>query len=52
MIQYNKVRCWSKSHDNMNVSIFITGLNSKLLLGELATHFTGRYISIKNAIYF
>lgn len=27
-----------------NVSIFITGSNSKLLSGELATHLTGRYI--------
>ncbi len=31
----------------LNVSIFITGSNSKLLSGELATHLTGRYISIK-----
>lgn len=31
----------------MNVSIFITGSNSKLLSGELATFLTGRYISIK-----
>lgn len=31
----------------MNVSIFITGSNSKLLSGELATHLTGRYISTK-----
>lgn len=31
----------------MNVSIFITGSNSKLLSGELATHLTGRFISIK-----
>lgn len=31
----------------MNVSIFITGSNSKLLSGELATHLSGRYISIK-----
>ena len=30
-----------------NVSIFITGSNSKLLSGELATHLTGRFISIK-----
>ncbi len=28
-----------------NVSIFITGSNSKLLSGELATHLAGRYIS-------
>ena len=31
----------------MNVSIFITGSNSKLLSGELATVLTGRFISIK-----
>lgn len=31
----------------MNVSIFITGSNSKVLSGELATHLTGRYIKIK-----
>ena len=31
----------------LNVSIFITGSNSKLLSGELATHLTGRYISIR-----
>lgn len=31
----------------MNVSIFITGSNSKLLSGELATYLTGRFISIK-----
>jgi len=31
----------------LNVSIFITGSNSKLLSGELATHLSGRYISIR-----
>ncbi len=31
----------------MNVSIFITGSNSKVLSSELSTHLTGRYISIK-----
>lgn len=31
----------------LNVSIFITGSNSRLLSGELATHLSGRYISIK-----
>ncbi|MDD4187170.1 MAG: ATP-binding protein [Bacilli bacterium] len=31
----------------LNVSIFITGSNSKLLSSELATHLAGRYISIK-----
>lgn len=32
---------------SLNVSIFITGSNSKLLSGELATHLTGRYISYR-----
>ena len=31
----------------LNVSIFITGSNSKVLSGELATHLAGRYISIR-----
>lgn len=31
----------------LNVSIFITGSNSKVLSGELSTHLSGRYISIK-----
>ena len=31
----------------MNVSIFITGSNSDLLSGELATHIAGRYVSFK-----
>lgn len=31
----------------LNVSIFITGSNSKVLSGELSTHLAGRYISIK-----
>ncbi len=31
----------------MNVSIFITGSNSKVLSGDLATHLAGRYIKIQ-----
>lgn len=31
----------------LNVSIFITGSNSSLLSGELATHLSGRYIKIQ-----
>ncbi len=31
----------------MNVSIFITGSNSKVLSSDLSTHLAGRYISIK-----
>lgn len=30
-----------------NVSIFITGSNSKLLSGEMATHLAGRYVSFR-----
>ncbi len=32
---------------SMNVSIFITGSNSNLLSGELATHLAGRYIAFR-----
>ena len=31
----------------MNVSIFITGSNSKVLSGDLATHLSGRYINVR-----
>ena len=31
----------------LNVSIFITGSNSKVLSGDLSTHLAGRYINIK-----
>jgi predicted AAA+ superfamily ATPase len=31
----------------LNVSIFITGSNSKVLSGDLSTHLAGRYISIR-----
>jgi predicted AAA+ superfamily ATPase len=31
----------------LNVSIFMTGSNGKLLSGELATYLTGRYVSFK-----
>jgi len=37
--------CKAKYKDN--VSIFITGSNSDLLSGELATHLAGRYVSFK-----
>ncbi len=36
-----------KSDYKENVSIFITGSNSDLLSGELATHIAGRYVSFK-----
>ena len=32
---------------SLNVSIFITGSNSNLLSGELATHIAGRYVTFK-----
>lgn len=32
---------------SLNVSIFITGSNSNLLSGELATHLAGRYVSFR-----
>jgi hypothetical protein len=42
---------WEKSINacriDWNCDIFITGSNSKLLSGELATHLTGRYFEIK-----
>ncbi|MBK5251837.1 MAG: ATP-binding protein [Peptostreptococcaceae bacterium] len=31
----------------INCSVFLTGSNSKLLSGELATHLSGRYVSFK-----
>lgn len=36
-----------KSEYKENVSIFITGSNSDLLSGELATHLAGRYVSFR-----
>ena len=42
---------WEKAINSFkaskNVSIFITGSNSDLLSGELATHLAGRYVSFK-----
>ena len=42
---------WEKTINSFkatkNVSIFITGSNSDLLSGELATHLAGRYVSFK-----
>ncbi len=44
---------WEKTINSfkstLNVSIFITGSNSKLLSGELATLLSGRYVSFKMA---
>ena len=48
-IQY--IKNWEKAINSfkatMNVSIFITGSNSDLLSGELATLLSGRYVSFK-----
>ena len=44
---------WEKTVNSLkakykeNISIFITGSNSDLLSGELATHIAGRYVSFK-----
>ena len=35
-----------KAEYGKNISIFITGSNSDLLSGELATHIAGRYVSL------
>lgn len=47
--EIQNVTDWEKVINSLkatkNVSIFITGSNSRLLSGELATHLAGRYIS-------
>ena len=47
------VDAWEKAINSfkatLNVSIFVTGSNSKLLSGELATLLSGRYVSFKLA---
>lgn len=45
--RWEKVVNSLKAKYNENVSIFITGSNSDLLSGELATHIAGRYVSFK-----
>ena len=51
--EIQNVDCWEKTVNSFkadlkeNVSIFITGSNSDLLSGELATHLAGRYVSFK-----
>ena len=51
--EIQKVKKWElainsfKAVHEDKVSIFITGSNSDLLSGELATHITGRYVSFK-----
>ena len=47
--EIQNVNSWEKTINSfkaeLNVSIFITGSNSNLLSGELATHIAGRYIA-------
>ena len=49
--EIQNVEKWEKAINSFkaskNVSIFITGSNSDLLSGELATHIAGRYVSFK-----
>ena len=49
--EIQNVNNWEKAINSFkasrNVSIFITGSNSDLLSGELATHLAGRYVSFK-----
>ncbi len=49
--EIQNVKNWEKAVNSFkaskNVSIFITGSNSDLLSGELATHLAGRYVSFK-----
>lgn len=40
-------RAINSFHATKNVSIFITGSNSRLLSGELATLLSGRYVSFR-----
>ena len=49
--EIQNVKNWEKSINayrvDLDCDIYITGSNSKLLSGELATHLTGRYYEIK-----
>ena len=49
--EIQKVDEWEKVVNSfkatLNVSIFLTGSNSDILSGELATHISGRYVSFK-----
>ena len=49
--EIQNVKDWEKAINSFkasqNVSVFITGSNSDLLSGELATHLAGRYVSFK-----
>ena len=49
--EIQNIKDWEKAINSFksskNVSVFITGSNSDLLSGELATHLAGRYVSFK-----
>ena len=49
--EIHEVEDWEISVNSLrakrNVDVYVTGSNSKLLSGELATHLTGRYVEIK-----
>lgn len=49
--EIQSIQNWEKAVNSFkaskNVSIFITGSNSDLLSGELATHLAGRYVSFR-----
>lgn len=53
--EIHEVEDWEISVNSLrakkNVDIYITGSNSKLLSGELATYLTGRYVEIKVSPY-
>lgn len=48
--EVQEVTGWEKAVntllEDMNVDIYVTGSNSKLMSGEISTYLTGRYISI------
>lgn len=49
--EVQNIKSWEKAINSFNVefniSIFLTGSNSNLLSGELATHIAGRYVAFK-----
>ena len=49
--EIQNVKGWERSivsyYVDLDCDIYVTGSNSKLLSGELATHLTGRYMQIK-----
>lgn len=51
--EISEVEEWEKTVNSLrakdNVDVYITGSNSKLLSGELATYLTGRYVEVKIA---